>query len=92
MREQWCDAQRQEWEDRYAESERRFQLHTAQIERHRAAAAASAAEEGSTPSNYSSDDAAATPAAPAADAEAEVSGSLASDEQLAALREKLAGN
>ena len=86
------DAQRQEWEDRYAESERRFQLHTAQIERHRAAAAASAAEEGSTPSNYSSDDAAATPAAPAADAEAEVSGSLASDEQLAALREKLAGN
>ena len=86
------DAQRQEWEDRYAESERRFQLHTAQIERHRAAAAASAAEEGSTPSNYSSDDAAAAPAAPAADAEAEVSGSLASDEQLAALREKLAGN
>jgi len=58
----------------------------------RAAPAASAAEEGSTPSNYSSDDAAATPAAPAADAEAEVSGSLASDEQLAALREKLAGN
>jgi len=86
------DAQRQEWEDRYAESERRFQLHPAQIGRHRAAAAASAAEEGSTPSNYSSDNAAATPAAPAADAEAEVSGSLASDEQLAALREKLAGN
>lgn len=78
------DAQRQEWEARYAESERRFQLHTAQVERNRAAAAnegAAAAES----ANYSSEGS--QEAAPAADG-----GALASDEQLAALREKLAGN
>lgn len=79
------DAQRQEWEARYAESERRFQLHTAQIERHRYAADA-AAESGA--GEYTSDAA----EAPAAADAAEVAGSLASDEQLAALREKLAGN
>ncbi|MDK6251911.1 30S ribosomal protein S1, partial [Alloscardovia omnicolens] len=71
-----------EWEERYAESERRFELHTAQIERNRAAAAEAASSEkggADVPSNYTSE-------APAAE------GSLASDEQLAALREKLAGN
>lgn len=46
------DAQRQEWEARYAESERRFQLHTAQIERNRVAAAEAAAASEAT--NYSS--------------------------------------
>ena len=81
------DEQRQEWEARYAESERRFEAHTAQIEKNRRLAAeaaesgesapAAAAEE--APSNYSSEDTSAE-------------GSLASDEQLAALREKLAGN
>ncbi|SDS12135.1 30S ribosomal protein S1 [Corynebacterium timonense] len=79
------DEARQEWEARYAEAERRFQAHTAQIERHRAAAA-EAAEQGT---DYSSESAA---AAPAADQAEESIGSLASDEQLAALREKLAGN
>ena len=75
--------QRQEWEARYAESERRFELHTAQIERNRAAAAEAASSEkggADVASNYTSTE------APAAE------GSLASDEQLAALREKLAGN
>ncbi|MBP3089169.1 30S ribosomal protein S1 [Corynebacterium sp. sy017] len=83
------EEQRADWEARYAESERRFQLHTAQIERNRVAAAAAA--EAGEDANYSSeskDDAAtADTAEQAADA-----GSLASDEQLAALREKLAGN
>ncbi len=81
------DEARQAWEARYAEAERRFQAHTAQIERHRAAAA-EAAEQG-TESNYSSESGA---AAPAADQPEESIGSLASDEQLAALRDKLAGN
>ncbi|MCQ9353182.1 30S ribosomal protein S1 [Corynebacterium sp. 153RC1] len=80
------DAQRQEWEARYAESERRFNLHTAQIERSRAAAEEAAASGEAT--HYSSESAEAAPAADSAEAEG---GSLASDEQLAALREKLAG-
>ncbi|WKK61450.1 30S ribosomal protein S1 [Corynebacterium sp. P3-F1] len=85
------DEARQEWEARYAEAARLHEAHTAQIERHRAAAAeAETAGEGET--NYSSTSGeAAAPAAPSA-GEAEQGGSLASDEQLAALREKLAGN
>lgn len=82
------DEQRQAWEARYAESERRFNLHTAQIERNRAAAA-EAAESAEASSNYSSDS---TDAAPASETQTESGGSLASDEQLAALRDKLAGN
>ncbi|GAB2497218.1 30S ribosomal protein S1 [Corynebacterium atrinae] len=84
------EEQRQAWEARYAESERRFQLHTAQIERSRVAAA-EAAEQSAT--NYSSETEDAD--APASEDIAQVEttgGSLASDEQLAALREKLAGN
>ncbi|MBN9644588.1 30S ribosomal protein S1 [Corynebacterium mendelii] len=84
------EEQRKTWEARYAESERRHQMHTAQIERHRAAAE-EAASAGAT--NYSSDSAAPAAEAKAAPAAAEeVGGSLASDEQLAALREKLQGN
>lgn len=64
-----------------------FNLHTAQIERNRAAAAEAA--EANESSNYSSES---NDAAPASEAPAEVGGSLASDEQLAALRDKLAGN
>ncbi|MFV8381015.1 30S ribosomal protein S1 [Corynebacterium hindlerae] len=79
------EEQRAEWEARYAESERRHQLHTAQIEKNRAAAAEAAA---SAPANYSSEASSTEAAAPAE----ESAGSLASDEQLAALREKLAGN
>ena len=82
------DEARQQWEARYAEAERRFQAHTAQIERHRAAAA-EAAEQAGHQANYSSQSNA---AAPAADETASAGGSLASDEQLAALRDKLAGN
>ncbi|QGU01884.1 30S ribosomal protein S1 [Corynebacterium kalinowskii] len=80
------EEQRAEWEARYAESERRHQLHTVQIEKNRAAAA-EAAE--AAPANYSSE--AASSSEDEAPAE-ETAGSLASDEQLAALREKLAGN
>ena len=79
------ETQRAAWEQRYAEAERRHGLHTAQIERSRAAAA-EAAEAGE--SGYSSESSSGS--APAADSN-EDSGTLASDEQLAALREKLAG-
>ena len=83
------DEQRQAWEARYAESERRFQLHTAQIERNRAAAAEAAANDDAA--NYSSETGA-SDAAPSSEGTTEDAGSLASDEQLAALRDKLAGN
>ncbi|MGO2057288.1 MAG: 30S ribosomal protein S1 [Candidatus Corynebacterium faecigallinarum] len=87
------ESQQREWEDRYAESERRHKMHAAQIERHRAQAA-EAAEAGEAADNgsysSSSED---KPAEAAAAAEAtDDSGSLASDEQLNALRQKLAGN
>ena len=73
------DEQRQAWEAR-------FQLHTAQIERNRIAAAeAAAAGESATGGNYSSET--------AGEAAVEVTSgnSLASEEQLKALREKLTG-
>nr|WP_313313289.1 30S ribosomal protein S1 [Dietzia maris] len=83
------EKQREEWENRYAEAERRHKMHTAQIEKGRAAAA-EAAE--AAPTNYSSES---TPSSRPAAAEAapaeSTGGSLASDEQLAALRAKLAG-
>ncbi|AHW64322.1 MAG: 30S ribosomal protein S1 [Corynebacterium sp.] len=81
------DEQREAWEARYAESERRHKMHAAQIERHRAQAAEAdeAADNGSYSSN--SDKPAAAVEETTSDA-----GSLASDEQLAALREKLAGS
>lgn len=79
------ETQRQEWEDRYAESERRHRLHTAQIERNREAAEeAGAAAEGGYSSDSRSESA-------GGDAPVESAGTLASDEQLAALRQKLAG-
>ncbi|NLZ57632.1 MAG: S1 RNA-binding domain-containing protein, partial [Corynebacterium sp.] len=83
------DEQRQAWEARYAESERRFTAHTAQIERRRQQAEEAAAE--APAGNYSSESEDAAPSSSSAPVE-ETGGSLASDEQLAALREKLAGN
>lgn len=80
------EEQRAEWEARYAESERRHEMHTAQIERHRAGAAE--AKEAAA-SGYSSESEGES--APAEQSAADDSGSLASDEQLAKLREKLAG-
>lgn len=73
------DKQREEWEARYAEAERRHKMHTVQMEKSAAAAEAEAAA-ASTSSSSRSDDSASQ------------GGSLANDEQLAALREKLAGN
>jgi len=73
------DAQRAEWEARYSEAERRHKMHTAQMEKFAAAEAAGPAASEPSPAN-------------GAPAEKAAGGSLASDEQLAALREKLAGS
>ncbi|HEV3171339.1 MAG TPA: 30S ribosomal protein S1 [Actinocrinis sp.] len=78
------ESQREEWEHQYAEAQTRFEQHQKQIAEARKADAEAAAGSGAeaapgvTPSSYSS-------------APAENTGALASDEALAALREKLAG-
>jgi len=72
------DKQREEWEARYAAARERFEAHKKQLEEAQKADAAAATESGEATS-YSSD------------APAEGGGTLASDEALAALREKLAG-
>jgi small subunit ribosomal protein S1 len=74
------DAQREEWERQYAEAQTRFEAHKKQMEEARKADQAAALETGDTPSTYSTD------------TTEEVEGSLASDEALAALREKLTGD
>jgi len=71
------DKQREEWEARYAEAERRHKMHTAQMEKFAAAEAEAANAPVSNGSSRS---------------EESSGGTLASDAQLAALREKLAGN
>jgi small subunit ribosomal protein S1 len=71
------DKQRAEWEARYAEAERRHKMHTAQMEKFAAAEAA----------GHGGDQSPGNGAPPE-----KAGGSLASDAQLAALREKLAGN
>ncbi|WP_435198647.1 30S ribosomal protein S1 [Janibacter sp. GS2] len=95
------EAQREAWEKQYADAHARWEAHRAQMEK--AAADDAAAAEGGdevTTTSYSSDS---TPSAPAAapsggagagaGAPAPTNeGTLASDEALAALREKLTGN
>ncbi|ORM35690.1 30S ribosomal protein S1 [Williamsia sp. 1135] len=94
---EWLDGfekQREAWESRYAEAERRHKMHTAQMEKFAAAAEAAA----NAPTDYSSDSAdkggddAATATSSSSSSAPKSGGSLASDEQLAALREKLSGN
>jgi small subunit ribosomal protein S1 len=78
------DAQREVWEKQYAEAHERWEAHKKQVEEMAKADAEAREETGETPSgSYSS-------AAPEATEDAE--GTLASDEALAALREKLTGN
>ncbi|GGO81516.1 30S ribosomal protein S1 [Wenjunlia tyrosinilytica] len=79
------EKQREEWERQYAEAQQRFEQHQAQVTKAREADAEAAAEAGAPApagagggGSYSS-------------ASEDTSGALASDEALAALREKLAG-
>jgi small subunit ribosomal protein S1 len=81
------DTQREAWEAQYAEAQTRFEQHQKQIAEARKADAEAAANptpavegaSGPAPSSYSSAQS------------SEATGTLASDDQLAALREKLAG-
>jgi small subunit ribosomal protein S1 len=79
------ETQREAWEHQYAEAQQRFEQHQQQVIKSREADAAAAAEGGE----------AAAPAASGGGSYssegADTSGALASDEALAALREKLAG-
>ncbi|MEU6170750.1 30S ribosomal protein S1 [Streptomyces sp. ICBB 8177] len=79
------EKQREEWERQYAEAQQRFEQHQAQVIKSREADEQAAAEGGA---------AAPAPAAGGgsySSESADNSGALASDEALAALREKLAG-
>ncbi len=82
------EAQRDEWERQYAEAQARYEAHKKQIEDAKAADAEAAAQ-----SSYSSEgNGNGNSEKPAAEKkEPEVTGTLATDEALAALREKLAG-
>jgi small subunit ribosomal protein S1 len=75
------EKQREEWERQYADARTRYEAHRKQVEDARKADAEAAAETGETPSSYSS-----------SEDESEATGTLASDEALAALREKLTGS
>jgi small subunit ribosomal protein S1 len=79
------DKQREEWERQYAEARQRWEAHTKQVQTARAAEA-----EGAVPPTGGGGPATSSSPAPARAAE-EPSGTLATDEALAALREKLAG-
>jgi len=78
------EKQRDEWEARYAEAERRHKMHTAQMEKFAAADAEAASRPATANSSSSSTSSSSGPES--------TGGTLASDAQLAALREKLAGN
>ncbi len=98
------DKQREEWERQYAEAQVRFEAHKQQMNEAKKADQAAALETGDTPSTYSSETADESETEPKAEPEAsvdtdaetpapedEAAGSLASDQALAALREKLTG-
>ena len=73
------EEQRAAWEREYAEAHERWQAHRRQVDEARLADQAAALESGESPSSYSSD------------AAADSGGTLASDEALQALRDKLTG-
>ena len=76
------ETQREKWEKQYAEAHARWEAHKAQVEAAAKADSEALVAAGEVPSSYSSTAAEAAPA----------TGTLASDEALAALREKLTGN
>jgi small subunit ribosomal protein S1 len=85
------DTQREKWEKQYAEAHARWEAHKAQVEEAHKADAEAAANAGastsySSDSGSTADEGAGRPSAPTSE------GTLASDEALAALREKLTGN
>ncbi|CAM3388997.1 30S ribosomal protein S1 [Kibdelosporangium persicum] len=86
--EEWqegFDKQREEWERQYAEAHARYEQHMSQIRKAAEADAAAAAGEGAEAAGDQSYSSAGS------ETQAKSGGTLASDEQLAALREKLSG-
>ncbi|WP_068258372.1 30S ribosomal protein S1 [Janibacter limosus] len=93
------DTQREAWEKQYADAHSRWESHRAQVEKAAAddAAAAEGGNDTVAATSYSSDSSgggsSSSSSTPSAGAQAPTNeGTLASDEALAALREKLTGN
>ncbi|GGZ65789.1 30S ribosomal protein S1 [Streptomyces subrutilus] len=84
------DKQREAWETQYAEAQQRFEQHQAQVIKSREADEAAAAEGAAAPAAGVSAGAGISGGSYSSESD-ETSGALASDEALAALREKLAG-
>ncbi|WP_419994041.1 30S ribosomal protein S1 [Streptomyces boninensis] len=85
------DKQREEWERQYAEAQVRFEQHQAQVVKSREADAQAAAEAGESGGAAPQGGGAASGGGSYSSESADDGGALASDEALAALREKLAG-
>ncbi|MFD9337038.1 30S ribosomal protein S1 [Streptomyces sp. NPDC060028] len=85
------DKQREAWETQYAEAQQRFEQHQAQVIKSREADEAAAAEGAAAPAATGSSAGAGISGGSYSSESDETSGALASDEALAALREKLAG-
>ncbi|MGL4745289.1 MAG: 30S ribosomal protein S1, partial [Dermatophilaceae bacterium] len=90
---EWLDgyeSQREVWEKQYADAHARWEAHRAQVEAASKADAEAAGEEQQSSYSSESGEAEESVVRPAAPSSSE--GTLASDEALAALREKLTGN
>ncbi|NGN70121.1 30S ribosomal protein S1 [Streptomyces sp. A7024] len=85
------DKQREEWERQYAEAQVRFEQHQAQVVKSREADAQAAAEAGDAGAPAPQGGGASSGGGSYSSESADDGGALASDEALAALREKLAG-
>ncbi|MER5870133.1 30S ribosomal protein S1 [Streptomyces sp. NPDC002044] len=85
------DKQRETWETQYAEAQQRFEQHQAQVIKSREADEAAAAEGAAAPAASGGNVSAGISGGSYSSESDETSGALASDEALAALREKLAG-
>ncbi|MFI8598124.1 30S ribosomal protein S1 [Kocuria koreensis] len=89
------EAQRAAWEQQYADAQARWEAHKEQVRKalaEDADAAATAATGSSSSSSSAPSNAAPAPSSYSSEVPASDSGTLASDEALAALREKLTGN
>ncbi|MEU9088373.1 30S ribosomal protein S1 [Streptomyces sp. NPDC048357] len=84
------EKQREAWETQYAEAQQRFEQHQAQVIKSREADEAAAAEGAAAPAASGNAGAGISGGSYSSESD-ETSGALASDEALAALREKLAG-
>ncbi|MGB8942870.1 MAG: S1 RNA-binding domain-containing protein, partial [Streptomyces sp.] len=85
------ETQREAWEGQYAEAQTRFEQHQAQVIKSREADAQAEAEGAAAPASSSGTPAAGGGGGSYSSESDDNSGALASDEALAALREKLAG-